>query len=108
MPPSRVPPGCCAAHVQVAGGRFVIFNLIIAAISAQSLISTAAPARWNRCRIRPPTWHFLVEQNIVDMAQRIDLGLLNIVHTLEHDLANNTLTTRRGRRGADPANPAPA
>jgi hypothetical protein len=41
---------------------------------------------------------FLVEQNIADMAQRIDLGLLNIVHTLEHDLANNTLTANGSKR----------
>ena len=71
---------------------FVIFNLMIAAISAQSLIYSRARTL-EQVQNSTANLAFLVEQNIVDMAQSIDLGLLNIVHTLEHDLANNTLTT---------------
>ncbi len=81
-----------AKHVlRLLTAGVLIVNLIIAAISVQSLIYSHGRTS-EQVRNSTANLAFLVEQNIVDMTSRIDLGLLNIVHALEHDLASNRLT----------------
>ncbi|HRF30485.1 MAG TPA: hypothetical protein PLM02_07715, partial [Azonexus sp.] len=64
----------------------LIINLVIIAIGIQSLLYSRARTL-EQVANSTTNLAFLIEQNVADSARRIDLALLNIVHTLEHELA---------------------